>query len=292
MSVEIVTEAAKMLAAIDGCQAALSYATAQFDGPESGRDHPDLIFTNSGDGEFFIEYRAEPRTFEELREHKKFVGAEDFVFVTAGDAITFEPWVPSLRVYGGVTTAPELVDLVLRVCSPGGRYYEALNGAMARSRELRRGLDGPPCTLRYFLTPEAAEAGLEPPKRAYPGDAGFDLRCFTDNDIRIDPHEHAAVPTGVGFEIPDGWYGLICNRTSLAKRGLIPLAQVVDSNFTGDLTLTLHNTGAEPLILQSGERIAQIVIMPVSTHELVRIEPHEIKKIERGTGQYGSSGKF
>jgi dUTP pyrophosphatase len=136
-------------------------------------------------------------------------------------------------------------------------------------------------------------AGLEPPKRAYEGDAGLDLRLLASEELIILPHERKPIPTGVGFEIPSGWYGLICNRTSMGRKGLIPLAQVVDCNFTGDLTLTLHNTNDKKvIILQPGERVAQIVFMPVWSHELVLIDQSEIKKTDRGAGQYGSSGKF
>lgn len=164
-------------------------------------------------------------------------------------------------------------------------YYTAL-------KKLVESQNPPPPTLRYFLSPEAVEAGLEPPTRAYQDDAGFDLRLLSDAPIVIRPHERCAIPTGVGFEIPSGWYGLICNRTSGGRMGLVPLAQVVDASYTGLLTLTLHNTNAEDsIILDPGDRVAQIVFMPVWQLPIERIEPDQVKKTDRGVGAYGSSGK-
>lgn len=164
-------------------------------------------------------------------------------------------------------------------------YYKAL-------RELVESRHAPRPTLRYFLSEEAVEAGLEPPRRAYADDAGFDLRLLSNAPIVIQPHTRCAIPTGVGFEIPPGWYGLICNRTSGGRKGLIPLAQVVDASYTGFLTLTLHNTNADDtILLDPGERVAQIVFMPIWALPIERIEPDQVKKTDRGVGAYGSSGR-
>lgn len=146
--------------------------------------------------------------------------------------------------------------------------------------------------ISYFLSEEAIKRGVVHPHRAYEGDAGLDLRVMSDEAIVIPPHERRAVPTGVGFDIPDGWYGLICNRTSWGRRGLIPLAQVVDSSFTGFLTLTLHNTNDDtPLTLEPGERVAQIVFMPVWHVLIERIDHDQVANTGRGVGAYGSSGR-
>ena len=164
-------------------------------------------------------------------------------------------------------------------------YYKALE-ALVESRH-----QAPP-KLRYFLSPEAVAANIEPPKRAYADDAGFDIRLLSEKPVVIEPHQRMAIPTGLGFEIPSGWYGLVCNRTSGGRKGLIPLAQVVDASYTGYLNLTLHNTNnGENLILLPGERVAQIVFMPVWVLPLERIDPKDVKKTDRGTGAYGSSGR-
>ena len=147
--------------------------------------------------------------------------------------------------------------------------------------------------LKYFLSPEAEGAFLESPKRAYADDAGYDLRLLSNEPLIIPPHERRPIPTGVGFEIPSGWYGLICNRTSGGRRGLLPLAQVVDASYTGFLTLTLHNTNdTEEIRIEPGERVAQIVFMPIWTLPIQKIQPDQVKQTDRGSGAYGSSGKI
>lgn len=146
--------------------------------------------------------------------------------------------------------------------------------------------------LKWFMSPEAKAAGLQPPKLAYNDDAGVDLRYFGHEPLEIPPGENRPIPTGIGFEIPRGWYGKISNRTSVGRRGLIPVAQIVDSNFTGVLTLTLHNLNRDKsVILEPGERCAQIVFMPHWSKEISEIAMEDVKKTDRGDGAYGSSGK-
>ena len=99
--------------------------------------------------------------------------------------------------------------------------------------------------------------------------------------------------TGTGFEIPEGWWGHIRARTSMGKRGLIPAAQVVDSNFTGILTLCLVNVSNERINLEPMERLAQIVFIPhMDLSSVERIEMGDVKKTERGDGNFGSSGRI
>jgi dUTP pyrophosphatase len=143
--------------------------------------------------------------------------------------------------------------------------------------------------LKYYLTPEAVTAGIDPPIRAYEDDAGIDLRAL--RDIEMPPLKVTQVPTGVGFEIPKGHYGLICNRTSGGFKGILPMGHVVDCGYTGELTLILYNANAEQsLHIKANERIAQMVVMPVFTGELQRIDPSELKMTERGARRLGSSG--
>lgn len=161
-------------------------------------------------------------------------------------------------------------------------YYKALHDAAEQKNP----------TLRWFMSSDAKEAGLAPPKLAYNGDAGVDLRYFGSEPLEIPPGENRPIPTGIGFEIPSGWYGKISNRTSVGRRGLIPVAQVVDSNFTGILTLTLHNLNRDQVVvLEPGERCAQIVFMPHWSKEISEIAIEDVKKTDRGSGAYGSSGK-
>lgn len=143
--------------------------------------------------------------------------------------------------------------------------------------------------LKYYLTPEACAAGLSPPMRAYADDAGFDLRAL--HDCKLAPQTITEVPTGVGFELPAGHFGLICNRTSGGRRGLLPVGHVVDAGYTGEIILILYNTLPDRAIeLKANERIAQMVVMPVYGGALTQIEPGEARETERGARRLGSSG--
>jgi dUTP pyrophosphatase len=143
--------------------------------------------------------------------------------------------------------------------------------------------------LKYYLTPEAVAAGIEPPARAYEGDAGFDLRALYDCDLP--PHAVTRVQTGLVFEIPAGFFGLICNRTSWGAKGILPVGHVVDANYRGEIHLLLYNTNLEEqLRIAANERVAQMVVMPVYRGELLRVEAGEVKATERGEKWLGSSG--
>ena len=143
--------------------------------------------------------------------------------------------------------------------------------------------------LKFYLTPEAIAAGLEPPKRAYEDDAGFDLRSL--HACRLPPQSITQVHTGVGFEIPKDHYGLICNRTSGGKKGILPVGHVVDAGYTGEIILILYNTNpVDAIQIDAKERVAQIVVMPVYKGKLLQIDAEEIKLTERGGKRLGSSG--
>jgi dUTP pyrophosphatase len=147
-----------------------------------------------------------------------------------------------------------------------------------------------PDTLKFYFTAEAKAAGLDAPGRAYQDDAGFDLRAL--EACELPPQSVTQVATGVGFEIPAGHYGLICNRTSGGRRGLLPVGHVVDAGYTGEIILILYNTNPrETIRLEANERVAQMVVMPVYQGALRKIEAAEVKKTARGGKRLGSSGK-
>lgn len=143
--------------------------------------------------------------------------------------------------------------------------------------------------LKFYFTPEAVAAGIDPPMRAYDDDAGIDLRSLYDMELA--PQAVTQVRTGVGFEIPSGYYGLICNRTSGGMKGILPMGHVVDAGYTGELTLILYNTRpGEAIRIEANERVAQMVIMPIYRDGMIQIDPSEVKKTERGGKRLGSSG--
>jgi len=123
------------------------------------------------------------------------------------------------------------------------------------------------------------------------GAAGLDLSVF-GNDITIAPHGHSVVPTGIKVAIPQGYVGLIYVRSSLGiKRGIMlsNSVGVIDSDYRGELLVSLYNTSSETQTLKSGERIAQLVIVPYLRPELE--EKDELDETERNEGRFGSTGK-
>lgn len=145
-------------------------------------------------------------------------------------------------------------------------------------------------TLKYYLTAEAVAARITPPSRAYEGDAGLDLRAL--HACQLPPLQVTEVRTGVGFELPDGYFGLICNRTSGGRKGILPVGHVVDAGYTGEIILILYNTlPREPIQIETNERIAQMVVMPIYQGELRQIEAGDVKKSVRASRRLGSSGR-
>jgi dUTP pyrophosphatase len=143
--------------------------------------------------------------------------------------------------------------------------------------------------LKFYFTAEGSRAGIEPPEKAYEDDAGIDLRAL--HSYVLPPQSITEVQTGVGFEIPSGFFGLICNRTSGGRKGILPVGQVVDAGYTGEIILILYNIHPSGAIhIEANERVAQMVVMPIYRGELRRIEASDIKQTERGSKRLGSSG--
>lgn len=130
--------------------------------------------------------------------------------------------------------------------------------------------------------------GGELPSYASEGAAGADLRaCET---VIISPGERAAVRTDLQLEIPAGHVGLIWPRSGLAVgQGIDTLAGVVDSDYRGELRVVLINHGEETLVIQPGDRIAQLLIQRVERASFVRSAT--LTPTGRGDAGFGSSGR-
>lgn len=135
-----------------------------------------------------------------------------------------------------------------------------------------------------FSFTQQAPIGHELPIVAYAGDAGHDLA--TTKNVVIRPGEVKTVSTGVCVDLDQTTVGLIFPRSSIAKGGINTLTGVVDSGYTGELKVTLHNTTARKRHIDRGTRIAQLVVTPVVTGNF----PFR-KQTERGNNGFGSSGK-
>ena len=131
--------------------------------------------------------------------------------------------------------------------------------------------------------------GAPLPRHAKPGDAGMDLT--SREAVEIAPQGTVMVHTGVRVEIPEGHVGLCFPRSGLAsKRGinLTNCVGVIDAGYRGEIMAPLYNAGHETQVVERGERIFQLVIMPFVTCECVEVD--ELSDTERGEGGFGSSG--
>ena len=122
--------------------------------------------------------------------------------------------------------------------------------------------------------------------------AGADLYAAVDGAVTIEPGETKMIPTGLAFEIPEGFAGFVYARSGLAsKRGLAPANKVgvIDCDYRGEVMTALHNHGKEPQIIEAGERVAQMVIAPYITASFILSD--ELDNTVRGEGGFGSTGR-
>lgn len=130
------------------------------------------------------------------------------------------------------------------------------------------------------------------PERSTAGSAGADLRALLDEPLTIGPGQTAMLPTGLAFEIPEGYVGLVFARSSLGtKRGLAPANKVgvIDSDYRGEVRVVLHNHSAQPQTVEPDERVAQLAIVPFLAAEYE--EAQELSDTQRGEGGFGSTGR-
>lgn len=134
------------------------------------------------------------------------------------------------------------------------------------------------------------DAGLEPPAYAHPGDAGADLRCT--EDFLLAPGQRRLVGTGVAVALPDGYAAFVHPRSGLAARHGVTLVNApgtVDAGYRGEIRVCLLNTDREQAVgFTRGDRIAQLVIQPVSRADFVPVT--ELPASARGSGGHGSTG--
>jgi dUTP pyrophosphatase len=121
--------------------------------------------------------------------------------------------------------------------------------------------------------------------------AGMDIRCFIPEPVTLQPLERKLFPTGLFIELPEGYEAQIRPRSGLAlKRGLTVLNTpgTIDADYRGEIGIILINLSQQPQTIETGERIAQMVIAPCCQPELVQVQ--EINRTDRGDGGFGHSG--
>jgi dUTP pyrophosphatase len=136
--------------------------------------------------------------------------------------------------------------------------------------------------IKYKLLDNKAKA----PQKGYDTSAGIDLCALYK--YRLTGHSTKVLQTGIAVEIPKGWYGQLHDRSGLGSTTTLKVkAGVIDSEYRGEIGIILNNTGPYPLIIEEGESIAQMVILPVP--EITLKETDELSKTDRGTKGYGST---
>lgn len=130
------------------------------------------------------------------------------------------------------------------------------------------------------------------PKRATGGSAGLDLCACMDKPITLNGGETALIPTGLAIELPSAKYGaFVFARSGLAIKhgiGLLNSVGVIDSDYRGEIKVGVINQISEAYTIEPGERVAQMVIMPVSMMPVVEVET--LGETDRGAGGFGSTG--
>ena len=122
------------------------------------------------------------------------------------------------------------------------------------------------------------------PQRAHANDAGADV--FSPKNEVIYPGQICKIPLGFGLKIPDGFAGYIFPRSGLSSLGIFCELPPIDSGYRGEVHAIISNVSNKKYVIRSGEKIGQLVIMPVLIPELT-FEEWE----ERGTGAFGSTGR-
>jgi dUTP pyrophosphatase len=135
--------------------------------------------------------------------------------------------------------------------------------------------------------------GARAPEVAHPGeDLGYDL--FALEGVRLEPHMTVKVRTGIAVEARDPRDGsalglLVRDRSSMALRGIAATAGVIDSGYRGEILVVMTNLGREPVELRAGEKIAQMIPIPVLTGAVEVVE--SLEESSRAAKGFGSSGR-
>lgn len=125
------------------------------------------------------------------------------------------------------------------------------------------------------------------PERAHSTDAGADLR--TPVAFSVPPYGSAVVDTGVHIELPHGTVGMLKSKSGLNVRRSIVTEGVIDEGYTGSIVCKLYNHSGERVAFQRGDKIAQLVVLPVRYVDFERVD--ELGETERGSNGFGSTGR-
>lgn len=131
------------------------------------------------------------------------------------------------------------------------------------------------------------DLGARMPTRAHEADAGYDL--YARHSETIYPRDSAVFDTGVHIEIPRGYVGFLKSKSGLnVKHGIVGEG-VIDSGYTGSIRVKLYNQGYDTVKIKPGDKISQIVFLPIYTPELEEVD--SLAETERGDNGFGSTGR-
>ena len=131
------------------------------------------------------------------------------------------------------------------------------------------------------------DKGAYMPERAYATDAGADLR--TPHDVTIMPRGSAVIDTGVHIELPPNTVGMLKSKSGLNVKHGITSEGVIDVGYTGSIRVKLYNLSDKPYEFKKGDKISQLVVMPILTPTFEQVD--EFEATERGNGGFGSTGR-
>jgi dUTP pyrophosphatase len=147
-----------------------------------------------------------------------------------------------------------------------------------------------PVEIRVVRLPHSK--GIALPAHATGGASGADVRSAEPGAVSIAAGERASLATGLVFEIPPGWEVQVRPRSGLAwKKGLtvVNAPGTIDADFRGEVRILVINLGCEPVVVERGERVAQLILAPVT--QAIYREVSDVSETGRGFGGFGSTGR-
>ena len=131
------------------------------------------------------------------------------------------------------------------------------------------------------------DEGVKMPTKAHETDAGYDI--YAPEPFGVAPKNSWTIDTGVHMMIPEGYVGMIKSKSGLNVKNGLRCEGVVDSGYTGGIIVKMYNDSNTPYIFAEGDKVTQIVILPIPETKLVQVD--SLDETERGDNGFGSSGR-